>query len=233
MIIEKVDKIMLTYKEYEEIATWVKKQKFESVDITLKEGIVIMNDISHMDFNIGVGIYFRIDSATGNMFIQQYDMKNMVLIFSATIDERFFKDGYIDIDMPNSIGRLVDSISRVEQSAKVSILTVLDIFQYMNHYKENVIVKKESKSVRIKSKNNKSTTKKNKTSIVSLSSKRYSFTSTSTNSTTSSCRGINAKEVWSVKGHWRHYQNGTKAWVKPYKKGLGEVREGKVYKKMG
>ncbi len=35
---------------------------------------------------------------------------------------------------------------------------------------------------------------------------------------------------WTVRGHWRTYQNGKKVWIKPHVRGDKDNVEGKVYR---
>lgn len=225
MKIERLDKIILTYKEYQEISEWVQKQNFDSVDITLNEGMVILNDIEYMGFNMQMGIYFRIDQSTGDIFIQQYDISDMTPLISARIDERFFKDGHIEINVKDRWRKLIKK-DDLDKNIKISVLTVLDIFQYMNHYQENVIVTEESKLVRKAPRHSKS--KNKKSNVVSLKNRKYTFINTKNTKTDNKYN--RHKEIWSVRGHWRHYKNGVKVWIKPHTKGKGEVKEGKIYK---
>jgi hypothetical protein len=228
MRIEKIDKIILTYKEYEEISTWVQAQNFESVDITLNEGMIIMNDIEYKGFKMQIGIYFRINQSNGDIFIQQYDMEDMKPLITATVDEEYFKSGKMHIEVKNRWERFMNR-EDLERNIKITILTVLDIFQYMNHYQENVVIEEEKKRVRKAPRHG--TSKGKKSNVVPLKSKKYTFTNT--NNQTKKYKYNRHKENWSVKGHWRHYKDGHKTWIKPHQRGLGEVEEGKVYKKMG
>lgn len=225
MKLEKIDKIILAYKEYQEISEWVQNQRFDSVDITLNEGMVILNDIEYRGFNMQMGIYFRIDQSTGDIFVQQYDITDMTPLISAKIDERFFKDGYIDINIKDRWRGLMKR-DELEKNIRISVLTVLDIFQYMNHYQENVVVTEESKLVRKSPRHSKS--KNKKSNVVSLKNKKYTFVNTKNTKTDSKYN--RHKEIWSVRGHWRHYKSGVKVWIKPHTKGAGEVKEGKIYK---
>jgi hypothetical protein len=228
MRIEKLDKIILTAKEYEEITEWVKNQNFESVDITLNEGMIIMKDIEYKGFKVEMGIYFRINNDNGEIFIQQYDMDDMTPLITATIDEEYFKSGKMQIETQNRLSRFLKR-NDLENNIKVTILTVLDIFQYMNHYRENVVITEETKRVRKKPKHTRA--KNKKSNVVPLKSKKYTFANT--NKGVKEYKYSRHKEVWSVKGHWRHYKDGRKVWIKPHRRGVGEIEEGKVYKKMG
>jgi hypothetical protein len=224
--LEKVDKIILTYKEYEEIATWVDEQDFDSVDITLNEGMIIMNDIDYRGIKANMGIYFRINNANGEILVQQYDMEDMKVILSGIVDEEYFKSGKMRIEVANKRWSRLFKQEDLEHNIKITILTVLNIFQYMNHYRENVVITEETKRVRKKPKH--STTKNKKSNVVPLKSKKYTFTNT--NRVGREYKYNRHKEVWSVKGHWRHYKDGHKVWIKPHQRGLGEIEEGKIYK---
>jgi hypothetical protein len=227
MRMEKIDKIILTYKEYEDIANWVQKQEFESVDITLEEGMIIMQDIEYRGFEMQMGIYFRINDKNGEIFVQQYDMDDMTPLITATVDEEYFKSGKMQIEVKNRWDKYLKR-DDLEKNIKITILTVLDIFQYMNHYQEKVVVTEKTS---IKRKKPKHKAKSKKSNVVPLKSKQYSFENT--NSSTKRYKYNRHKEIWSVKGHWRHYKDGRKVWIKPHRRGIGEDLEGKVYKKMG
>jgi nitrogen regulatory protein PII-like uncharacterized protein len=225
MRIDKIDKIILTYNEYQEISTWVQAQNFDSVDITLNEGFIIMNDIQYKGFAMNMGIYFRIDQATGDILVQQYDIDDMKVLISGTVDEEFFRNGKIHIDVKEDRWKRFLKQEDLESNIKITILTILDIFQYMNHYRENVVIEEHTKKVRKAPRHN---AKKKKSNVVPLKTKQYSFRNTKT--TKEGYKYNRHKEVWSVKGHWRHYKDGRKVWIKPHNRGLGEVQEGKVYK---
>jgi hypothetical protein len=225
MRIDKIDKIILTAKEYEDISNWVQQQHFDSVDITLNEGMIIMKDIEYRGFKIEMGIYFRINNDNGEIFVQQYDMADMTPLITATIDEEYFKSGKMRIEVKNRWDRFLKR-DDLENNIKITVLTVLDIFQYMNHYRENVVITEETKRVRKKPKHTR--TKNKKSNVVPLKSKKYTFANT--NKGEREYKYNRHKEVWSVKGHWRHYKDGHKVWIKPHRRGIGEVEEGKIYK---
>jgi hypothetical protein len=226
MRIDKIDKIVLTYEEYQEISMWVQAQNFDSVDITLNECLIVMKDIEYKGFANQMGIYFRIDQHTGDILVQQYDMNDMKVLISGMLDEEFFRNGKIRIDVKEERWKKFLKQEYLEQNIKITILTVLNIFQYMNHCRENVVIEEHTKRVRKASRHK--AKKKNKPNFVPLKTKQYSFRNTKTTKT--EYKYNRHKEVWSVRGHWRHYKDGRRVWIKPHNRGLGEIQEGKVYK---
>lgn len=86
------------------------------------------------------------------------------------------------------------------------------------------LTNKENKSISHKKKKNTVTIKKTIYTIVppdKLPEEKYSLSSLGTYERHTGS--------WGVRGHWRHYKNGNKTWVKPHIRGQG-IYESKIYK---
>lgn len=169
-----------------------------------------------------MGIHFKIDD--DNISISNYDMSDMFKMVSANIGEKFFTDGEIDIKVgSNTFNKLGDEY--LNRLAKVTVLMVFDIFQYMTNKEENVIENKVKKTLKNTKKSSKSGKKRSK--YVKIHSKRYNFDVNAKNNVKKYERHT---ESWTVRGHWRYYKkSGKRIWIDGYVKGKGQV-EGKVYK---
>jgi hypothetical protein len=98
-----------------------------------------------------------------------------------------------------------------------SMITVFaSLMAYMEHFQEHreLVQKKTISNTKVKKKKNgkkKTIRKANKVvyniSVVNEMPKQKREYS------------IDETKSWTVKGHWRHYKDGSKTWVKPYKKG--------------
>lgn len=220
----KLDKIVLNHSELESISEWVRSQNFNTVDIPLNECFVIINGIHNpiLKMSFDVGLHFKISD--DNISISQYDMSDMFKMVTANIGDKFFTDGVIDIEVGNDRFKKLgdDYLNRL---AKVSILMVFDVFQYMTHKPENITKKKIKKTLKNTKKRSKSG--KKRSNYVKIHSKRYIFDTKRENSVKKYERHT---ESWSVRGHWRYYKkSGKRVWIDGYVKGKGDI-EGKVYK---
>lgn len=224
-IFQKLDKIILTESQLKEISEWVALQKFETIDLPLKECFIIVNDIQCKYINIesDMGIYFKSDNNV--ITITQYDMKDFSPLFSAKITESFFLDDDFEFTV---FSKYLKILSR-EYRKKVilaTILIVFDIFQYMTHKQDNVVQSNTDRSIK-KKKKGKITSRNKKSNYVKIHSKKYTFDFTRKPTERKYERHM---ESWTVRGHWRYYKNtGKKVWINGYIKGNGNV-EGKVYK---
>ena len=222
---QKLDKIMLTEYQLKEISEWVALQKFETIDLPLRECFVIVNDIKyeHINLESDMGIYFKSDDNV--ITIAQYDMRDFSPLFSAKITESFFSDNDFELV---TYSKYIKMLKR-ELHKKVAlgtILIVFDIFQYMT-YKQDHVVQENVKRVVKKNKKRKFTSRNKKSNYVKIHSKKYTF---DFNRKPSERKYQRHTESWIVRGHWRYYKKtGKKVWIDSYVKGNGNI-EGKIYK---
>lgn len=222
---QKLDKIVLTESQLKEISKWVALQKFETIDLPLKECFIIVNDIKYKHINLesDMGIYFKSDNNA--ITIAQYDMKDFSPLFSAKITESFFSDGDFELTV---FSKYIKMLSR-EYHKKVALTTILivfDIFQYMTHKQDHVVQSNTDRLIK-KKKKGKTTSRNKKSNYVKIHSKKYTFDFTRKPTERKYERHM---ESWTVRGHWRYYKNtGKKVWINSYIKGRGNVK-GKVYK---
>lgn len=224
MNIEKVDKIILTTKDIDKVNKWLSEQSLDSINLPLTEAFVIIKDLSGYGIVADMGNYFYLDEKTGDITLKIFDMKDMFMLVSATIDEQFFQNGTIKIN--SRFHNYTDEMA--QNSAKATIRLVLDVFQYMTHRTEHVVLKEETKQYK-KSSKNKKKSNNNKSRYVKIKTSRYTLDFEKEVNTDP--RGYERHtDAWTVRGHWRYYKkSGKRVWIKGHVRGQGET-EGKIYK---
>lgn len=236
---EKLDKIIVTEKDYEKIHEWnleriknVENDNDDSlVGFPMEEGVLILEQFVKSVKGIEVNqlmrqaTYFKVNEGEGNFTINMslYDMQDWSILLSFIV---VASDNEINFDI---VENNVKGVTKqdVDNSMKQSVLLLTDTFRYMVNVPQEVIEKDEIRNVSKKTKSTKK--KKNNNKIVKIVTKKYVFTHSNKDYVKNNYE--RHKESWSVRGHWRFYKKtGKKVWVKPHVKGNIEEVEGKTYK---
>jgi hypothetical protein len=226
---DKLDKIYLNGKDVEKIMEWdrLNHHKFDSISLPLEEGIISIEDYHEkLKFHHTTWTYFKIEE--DGILFKQYDGSDGFEMISFKIsgsegDGENFTDYVKDIKSNIKIA----SKETVKKQIQLSAHLCFCVFQYMTNVSNNVVEQKETKTIKKKQKNKKYSGN-NKNRYVKISTIRYTFDHTDNEG--DSKHYDRHAHSWTVRGHWRYYKkSGKRVWIKPHKKGAGEI-EPKKYK---
>lgn len=238
--LDRLDKIVVNQSDLEKVSKWYSYhyddlRASEELNIPFEECVIEINPdaldralkfevpkeiIEEMESYGSVKIHFSLKNEDGLDFALYFKGDEQPIL-EFTVDESFSNTGRFNWKSP--LKTMKDEFA--QEQAKVYTLIAFELFAYISNVTENIIEKKISKSVKKKPKK-KTGSKKPKQRQVRISVTRYEIDFERSESSQKYQRHTDA---WTVRGHWRYYKKtGKKVWIKPYKKGQGEIDK-KIY----
>jgi hypothetical protein len=222
MNIDRLDKIILSESDLNKVLDWDKENhhKFTSLEFPLNEGILIAEYTLPFARGIKIkeGLYFK--HSNDEIYLATYDMSDMTKLLSLTIGEGFNPN---DMNVNVHYDKAPRHIAQKDMGMKVMVLMAL--FQYMNHHREVVEVKEDTRELIKKAKHGKPSSKNRTTKITKLI-----YTINHSKLVSNDKRKYDRHtESWTQRGFWRHYKSGKATWIEPQVKGSGKVQP-KTYK---
>lgn len=220
----KLDKIILTEEQHSHIMAWGDKhhKEFDSIDFPFTECLieipVYVESFRGHTINRSFTSLYYVRVTDQSILFKQYDKADYQEVLSFKLDNAM--NDIIDfIDLKTSVSGLDDK--QLREQAIHTVLTCFSIFQYINHKPATIIAERASRTVKKRGKHKQG----GKTKIIKVNTVKYTFDLTKEDK-----REYTRKtEAWPVRGHYRHYKNGKKVWIKPTVKGKGET-SGNTYK---
>lgn len=221
MNIEKLDRIVLTYEQYESINKWVEEHKPDKFELPFNEALLILQGIEGWGVKADLGIHFKAEE-NGNAHFKVFDMSDMHTLVSFNADEDLITSQRFKITSHGGGG------DKTAQGMATSIFLITkDIFSYITNSPQTVVTEQELRQIK-KTQKSKKKTSNNKNRYVKIKTTKYTFDFERGDADK---REYERKaDAWTVRGHWRHIKkSGKMVWIKGHKKGSGET-EGKIYK---
>jgi len=218
----KLDKIILTEEQHSHLMAWDNEHhtEFDSIDFPFTECLieipVYVESFQGVDVNSVLTSIYYVRVTDESIFFKQYDKMDHKEVLSFSINETFSGDF-------TNLKTTVSGLNKEElrKQAIYAVLTCFAIFQYINHKPATIITERASRAVKKRGKHKQG----GKTKIIKVNTVKYTFDLTKEDK-----REYTRKtESWLVRGHYRHYKNGKKVWIKPTVKGKGET-SGNTYK---
>lgn len=220
----KLDKIILTEEQHSHIMAWDDKhhKDFDSIDFPFTECLIeipiYVGSFRGQDINQSFTSIYYVRVTDQSIFFKQYDKMDHKEVLSFSIDESLSDDKQFS-NLKTSVSGL--NKEELRQQAVYTVLTCFAIFQYINHKPATIIAERAARTVKKRGKHKQG----GKTKIIKVNTVKYTFDLTKEDK-----REYTRKtESWPVRGHYRHYKNGNKVWIKPTVKGKGET-SGNTYK---
>jgi len=218
-----IDSIKLSEDDYFHLFRWKDNNKdtVRNFNPVLNEGVIVVDENLKQYFKQdGINIYFELYLGENYffdiIFQRLEDGRNLLK------QEHFNPVVLKQLDYPK------------ERAIEDAITLHATLMAYMEYHMENktYIKREEVKKGSGNSVTNKKKKRKDKrrVSVVKIKKKVYHVTVGKNTQQVKEPRKIKRiAEKWTVQGHWRHFKNGTKTYIKSYEKGKGAKLTPKTY----
>lgn len=209
MDINKLDRIVLTQKEFEELFEWRDNNKdlVRNCIPVLDKGMILV----------------------GNDHRQVFDKDGETVLFTIlTPDDKILYQFAWNLETKQGL-KVSSKIDINEYEYNNTIISLYaSLMAYMEYYGHNKeYVEMQERSIEIPKKAKKGSKKKK--SVTRIKRKFYKFKINKEVVAVSKREYERHVEKWTVRGHWRQTKNG-KVWIKPYLKGEGKEVTPKEYR---
>ncbi|PGK51802.1 hypothetical protein CN918_28840 [Priestia megaterium] len=218
-----IDSIKLSSDDYHLLFKWKdnNKETVRNFNPVLNEGVILVEDSIKQYFKQeGINIYYEVYIGDSYFFD---------IIFQRLEDgQNLLKEHHFNPVVLNEL-----KYPR-EQAIGDAMSLHNTLMAYMEYHMENktYITREEVKKRSGNSGTNKKKKRKDKrrVNVVKIKKKVYHVTVGKNTQPVKEPRKIKRiAEKWTVQGHWRHFKNGTKTYIKSYEKGRGAKLTPKTY----
>jgi hypothetical protein len=195
-------------------------KEFDSIDFPFTECLIeipiYVESFRGHTINRSFTSLYYVRVTEQSIFFKQYDKADYKEVLSFSINETFSGDF---TNLKTSVSGL--NKEDLREQAVHTVLTCFAIFQYINHKPATIVAERSARTLKKRGKHKQG----GKTKIIKVNTVKYTFDLSKEDK-----REYTRKtESWNVRGHYRHYKNGKKVWIKPTVKGTGET-SGNTYK---